>query len=70
MSEEIKEVKIETSGKVIQSPCGPIIHGLEDVLVKTTTISDIDGKNGILWYRGGYRIDDLAKYSTFEEVAT
>ncbi len=52
MSEEVKEVKIETSGKVIQSPCGPIIHGLEDVLVKTTTISDIDGKNGILWYRG------------------
>lgn len=44
MSEEVKEVKIETSGKVIQSPCGPIIHGLEDVLVKTTTISDIDGK--------------------------
>jgi citrate synthase (EC 2.3.3.1) len=68
MSEEVKEVTIATSGKIIQTPCGPIIHGLEDVLVKTTTISDIDGKNGILWYRG-YRIDDLAKYSTFEEVA-
>ncbi|WP_069807162.1 citrate synthase/methylcitrate synthase [Vulcanisaeta thermophila] len=62
-----QEVRIVTSGKVIQSPCGPIVHGLEDVLVKTTTISDIDGRNGILWYRG-YRIEDLANNSTYEEV--
>lgn len=68
MSETITKVEISTTGKVIQSPCGPIIHGLEDVLVKTTSISDIDGKKGILWYRG-YNINDLAKYSNFEEVA-
>ncbi|MFB6470450.1 MAG: citrate/2-methylcitrate synthase [Vulcanisaeta sp. AZ3] len=64
---EVKEVRITTSGKTIETPCGTIIHGLEDVLVKTTSISDIDGKRGILWYRG-YRIDDLANNSTYEEV--
>ncbi len=69
MSETVTKVEITTTGKVIQSPCGPIIHGLEDVLVKTTAISDIDGRKGILWYRGGYNINDLAKYSNFEETA-
>nr|KJR73300.1 MAG: citrate synthase [Thermoproteus sp. AZ2] len=65
MSEQ--SVSIKTTGKVIQSPCGPIIHGLEDVLVKMTTISDIDGQTGRLWYRG-YRIEDLAENSSYEEV--
>jgi citrate synthase len=62
--ESVRKVELSTSGKVIESPCGPIIHGLEDVLIKVTSISDIDGRKGILWYRG-YRIDDLAKYSSF-----
>jgi citrate synthase len=66
MSEQT--VQIKTSGKILQSPCGPIIHGLEDVLVKNTSISDIDGEKGILWYRG-YRIEDLARNSTYEEVS-
>jgi len=66
--ESVRKVELSTSGKVIESPCGPIIHGLEDVLIKVTSISDIDGRKGILWYRG-YRIDDLAKYSSFEETA-
>ncbi|MCC6035660.1 MAG: citrate synthase/methylcitrate synthase [Pyrobaculum sp.] len=66
MSEQT--VQIKTSGKILQSPCGPIIHGLEDVLVKNTSISDIDGEKGILWYRG-YRIEDLARSSTYEEVS-
>jgi citrate synthase len=61
-------VQIKTSGKTLQSPCGPIIHGLEDVLIKNTSISDIDGEKGILWYRG-YRIEDLARNSTYEEVS-
>ena len=61
-------VQIKTSGKILQSPCGPIIHGLEDVLIKNTSISDIDGEKGILWYRG-YRIEDLARNSTYEEVS-
>ncbi len=55
------------SHKVIESPCGPIVHGLEDVLVKTTEISDIDGERGVLWYRG-YRIEDIAERATYEEV--
>ena len=66
MSEQT--VQIKTSGKILQSPCGPIIHGLEDVLIKNTSISDIDGEKGILWYRG-YRIEDLARNSTYEEVS-
>ena len=66
MSEQI--VQIKTSGKVLQSPCGQIIHGLEDVLIKNTSISDIDGEKGVLWYRG-YRIEDLARHSTYEEVS-
>jgi citrate synthase len=63
-----RTVQIKTSGKILQSPCGPIIHGLEDVLIKNTSISDIDGEKGILWYRG-YRIEDLACNSTYEEVS-
>ncbi|MEM1598578.1 MAG: citrate synthase/methylcitrate synthase [Pyrobaculum sp.] len=66
MSEQ--KVCIDTSGKVLQSPCGPIIHGLEDVVVKTTSITDIDGDKGILWVRG-YRIEDLAQHGTYEEVS-
>jgi citrate synthase len=66
MSEQT--VQIKTSGKILQSPCGPIIHGLEDVLIKNTSISDINGEKGILWYRG-YRIEDLARSSTYEEVS-
>lgn len=42
--------------------------GLRGVTVADTKISDVDGVNGILIYRG-YRIEDLAKNSTFEEVA-
>jgi citrate synthase len=42
--------------------------GLRGVKVADTKISDVDGENGILIYRG-YRIEELAKYSTFEETA-
>ncbi len=42
--------------------------GLRGVKVADTRISFIDGEKGILVYRG-YRIEDLAKFSTFEEVA-
>lgn len=41
--------------------------GLDEVYVKKTKLSWIDGQNGRLYYRG-YRIEDLAKYSTFEEI--
>jgi citrate synthase len=42
--------------------------GLRGVKVADTKISYIDGEKGILIYRG-YRIEDLAKDPTFEEVA-
>ena len=42
--------------------------GLRGVKVADTKISHVDGENGILIYRG-YRIEDLAKDSTFEETA-
>jgi citrate synthase len=37
-------------------------------LATESSISSIDGKNGILAYRG-YSIEDLVKYASFEEVA-
>ncbi|HEX9019670.1 MAG TPA: citrate/2-methylcitrate synthase, partial [Nitrospirota bacterium] len=42
--------------------------GLRGVTIADTKISDVDGENGILIYRG-YRIEDLARNSTFEETA-
>ncbi len=44
------------------------IPGLAGVPVTESSISSIDGENGILAYRG-YSIEDLVKYSSFEEVA-
>jgi citrate synthase len=41
--------------------------GLEDVVVSTSDICFIDGREGRLLYRG-YDVDDLAAHATFEEV--
>lgn len=41
--------------------------GLEDVIIKQTSLTFIDGLNGILRYRG-YDIEDLVKNCSFEEV--
>jgi citrate synthase len=41
--------------------------GLEDVVVSTSTICDVNGKTGQLIYRG-YDIRDLVQHTTFEEV--
>jgi 2-methylcitrate synthase len=41
--------------------------GLEDVIAAQTSISDIDGKMGRLFYVG-YDIHDLAPHATFEET--
>src|SRR5260370_17749504 len=41
--------------------------GLEDVVVSTSDICFIDGREGRLIYRG-YDVDDLVAQSTFEEV--
>ncbi|BCS94012.1 Citrate synthase [Metallosphaera sp. J1] len=42
--------------------------GLEDIAIKETSITYIDGELGRLYYRG-YSIFDLASFSNFEEVA-
>jgi citrate synthase len=42
--------------------------GLEGVVAAETEISEVDGANGRLIYRGGYLIEDLAPAVTFEEV--
>jgi citrate synthase len=41
--------------------------GLRDIVAAQTSVSDIDGQLGKLWYVG-YPIDDLAENATFEEV--
>ena len=48
-------------------PIGPS-KGLADVVAASTALSDIDGVQGRLSYRG-YDIHDLAQDATFEEVA-
>ena len=44
------------------------LPGLEGVPATQSNISDLDGSKGILTYRG-YRIEDLAANSTFEETS-
>lgn len=44
------------------------LPGLEGVPATQSNISDLDGQRGILTYRG-YRIEDLANMSCFEETA-
>ncbi|MGI8773712.1 MAG: citrate/2-methylcitrate synthase [Actinomycetota bacterium] len=41
--------------------------GLEGVIAAQTSISDIDGQKGVLYY-AGYDIHDLAPNATFEEI--
>ncbi|HZT06002.1 MAG TPA: citrate synthase [Chloroflexota bacterium] len=41
--------------------------GLEDVVVSTSSICDVNGRTGQLIYRG-YDIHDLVEHTTFEEV--
>ncbi|WP_434291327.1 citrate/2-methylcitrate synthase [Clostridium botulinum] len=45
-----------------------VFRGLNNIAFDNTTITNIDGKKGILEYRG-YSINDLVSYSSFEEVA-
>ena len=46
----------------------PAAKGLAGMVVGDTSVSFVDGAQGILEYRG-YDIRVLAEYSTFEEVA-
>jgi citrate synthase len=43
-------------------------RGLADVVAAATALSDIDGKAGLLFYRG-YDIHELAGHASFEEIA-
>jgi citrate synthase len=43
-------------------------RGLADVIAASTAVSDIDGRAGLLFYRG-YDIHQLAAWATFEEIA-
>src|SRR6195256_4213448 len=43
--------------------------GLEGVVAAETAVSEVDGANGRLIYRGGYLIEDLAPVVSFEEVS-
>lgn len=45
-----------------------IRRGMDDLVVDTTAVSWVDGQNGRLYYRG-YRVEDLAKKGSFEEIA-
>jgi citrate synthase len=47
---------------------GTYSKGLEGVIADETTICQIDGQKGKLYYRG-YSIEDLARSSDYEEVA-
>ena len=42
--------------------------GLEGVVAAETAVSEVDGANGRLIYRGGYLIEDLVPVVSFEEV--
>jgi citrate synthase len=43
-------------------------RGLADVVAASTALSDIDGRAGLLFYRG-YDINDIAGRASFEEIA-
>jgi citrate synthase len=44
-----------------------VAKGLEGVVAAATQLSDVQGTEGVLTYRG-YNINDLAEHSTFEET--
>jgi len=44
-----------------------VSRGLENVVIKTTGLTFIDGINGVLRYRG-YDINDLVEHSSYEEL--
>lgn len=54
--------------KAKETPTTTAATGLRGVVVGSSTVSDVVGDKGELIYQG-YNIHDLAKHSTFEEVA-
>ena len=43
--------------------------GLEGVVAAETAVSEVDGANGRLIYRGGYLIEDIVPVASYEETA-
>ena len=54
--------------KAKDTPTATSSSGLRGVVIGASTVSDVNGEKGELIYEG-YNIHDLARYSTFEEVA-
>lgn len=50
------------------SSAKPVAHGLDGVIALETELSQVDGANAALYYRG-YHIDDLVEHTTYEAVA-
>src|SRR5438128_295370 len=59
----------ETAPPTLNSEVAEFSPGLEGVVAAETAVSEVDGANGRLIYRGGYLIEDLVPVATFEEVA-
>ena len=58
---------VQKTGGLMGSQAGRFKEGLEDVVVSTSEICFIDGREGRLLYRG-YDVDDLVASSSFEET--
>ena len=54
--------------ELVKEPPTPAASGLRGVVIGASSVSDVVGDKGELIYQG-YNIHDLAKHSTFEEVA-
>ncbi|MEX2690162.1 MAG: citrate/2-methylcitrate synthase [Candidatus Njordarchaeum guaymaensis] len=64
-----RKVRPDEQGWCVDASGEPIVNkGLQNVCIDESKICFIDGSSGRLFYRG-YRIEDLAKYSCFEETA-
>src|SRR5207253_4620292 len=59
----------QTGPPTLISEVAEFSPGLEGVVAAETAVSEVDGANGRLIYRGGYLIEDLVPVATYEEVA-
>ena len=68
-SSPLLAVYVRNCGSVHLSLVPEFSPGLEGVVAAETAVSEVDGANGRLIYRGGYLIEDLAPVASFEETA-
>ena len=63
-----RKLKPEEQSWCVDEKGNPVINkGVQNVCIDKSTISFIDGFHSKLYYRG-YSIEDIAKYTTFEET--